>query len=174
MDKDRQVAPTEGSPVDNQIARTLSRWAKATSSRRSFLARVGKATIALTGASLMQALPSDRRLVGAAAYNCYDWKWCYMGGYPCASCHGDYGYGTDSSCPSPGCSTAGNPWYGCCSPDGGSTLRLIEYRDCCAIGGCYDRLGCDSKCENAQTQYWCNGGDADNYRCTLANIVGAC
>lgn len=62
--------------LDNLMSQKLSKWASATP-RRGFLARVGKLTLAVVGASLMQALPFDRRVAMAhPGTNCYDWKWC--------------------------------------------------------------------------------------------------
>src|SRR5690606_3884010 len=103
-------------------------------SRRAFLTRIGRLVLAATGATLLAALPVDRRVAAVDACCGDDWRWCNLSGLPCARCGG-----TNTSCPGSGCVTTGTPWTGCCLRPGAACANVIQYRDCCKdpnISGC--------------------------------------
>lgn len=160
---------------DERIERALTALAYGIS-RRGILARVGQLTLGLAGASILNSLPADRRVVyasynppcGGQPCNCNDFLWCGMSGVPCASCPG----GSNTSCPGSGCYTAGSGWSACCYS--GSCGYIVVYYDCCdnGSGTCHGSSDCTALCKNAGTQpFWCNGGTDSNYRCTLATIA---
>ncbi len=153
--------------IDHLVTEALSKWGQG-ASRRDFLTQLGKIMLALVGASLARALPADRRVALAfnppSPFNCTDWRWCGMVGYPCACCGGGNGY-----CPGSGCSWGGTTWTACCEDPTSGCPRLISYWDCC--GSC--SASCNCYCSNSVQQFWCSGGTDSIYRCTLA-IASPC
>ena len=160
--------PLDDSPIDDRLDRlittAIARCGLA-ASRRSVLTRLGQLTLALGGASVATLLPSDRRV--ALAVSCSDWQYCGISGKPCAGCGG-----SDHSCPSAGCCTAGAGWSACCT-DPGACGKIIVYKDCCNTGcGSCPSVSCSHNCNPGSQQFWCNGGNSSNYRCTLAQWNG--
>ncbi len=159
-----------GDHIDQLVAQMTSSWSQK-GSRRDFLMRFGKVTLALVGSAVANSLPTDRRVASADhGSGCTDWKWCYMSGKPCACCGG-----SNTSCPYSGCVKTGISWTGCCIEPGGCG-KIIDYQDCCASGPEYcPSVSCSCLCHNAGTQdWWCTGGTEMNYRCTLARVIGSC
>lgn len=147
-----------------------------TTSRRGFIARVGKVALILAAGSVAEPLlPVDRTVqYVSASPSCSDGTNCGMHGYPCDCCGG-----SASSCPS-GTST-GSSWYACCFVAG---CELISYTDCCYPGAycCSTPAapngqpdccpGCNF-CTNSAAGNWCSGSN-NCYKCTLSLSAGGC
>lgn len=156
------------SHLDLLVTQTLSKLAPK-ASRRSFLTRIGRLTLTAAGATFVSALPADRRVANAHNLNCTDWRWCYMGGYPCGCCSPGF---SNDNCPY-SCTRTGTYWSACCyNPNNGFTYQVYYY-DCCSGEGDCPYLNCGCHCHTAAEPYWCNAAqlNPNSYRCTLA-IVG--
>ncbi len=130
-------------------------WLAEAVSRRSFLAVVGRAALAVTGAvAFTQLVPHDRR--ASASHVCSHFPWCGLCGTRCNCCSGGSAY----SCGFSGCTLATNWWTACCNG------KEIAYIDCCDCGN--NCPGCDCS-NNCPQPAWCNG-----YRCTYAVVRGHC
>ncbi len=157
---------------ENRIDRLTRELAISTAhrlSRRNLLTSFGKLIIAGLGATILDALPVDRRVQAHSDQNCSDWRWCNMNGYPC-KCRG----GSNTTCPGSGCNYGGSPWTGCClSTDDGCYYNVIYY-DCC--GSCQaasPTCDCGSSDPNANRN-WCYNQPATAYKCTLAVVTARC
>jgi methylamine dehydrogenase light chain len=170
----------------DRIGEKLVRRLASTTSRRSFLSRMGAALVA---APAFPLLPVDRNSALAAEdrklsdfqknaqtkddTQCNYWRYCAIDGALCTCCGG-----TTSMCP-PGSEPSLTSWVGTClNPDDKRTY-LIAYRDCCGTSGC-GRCGCDNT-EEATPAYrpsgnneiiWCFGTSSMAYHCSLAAVVG--
>lgn len=153
--------------VTSLVERTTTRIAQETS-RRGFLATIGKLAVAVTAATGAKALllPIDRRTTHAGGCG---GTWCGMSGHPCSCCGG-----SDTSCPNG--TSQGSYWKACCNG------RQIRYYDCCysaseccstpiSAGGADCCPGC-TWCSGTYSN-WC-GSEGNCYKCTLAVDVGQC
>lgn len=160
----RPLEPTRkdwAGTLDERVAAAVTYFAQS-SSRRGFLAKLGKVALITAGVTLLpELLPADRRVANAA--DCGDWRLCGIYGRTCDCCNG--GCGLD-------CCPSGSSWYGywqsCCSGPFGSYWVL--YWDCC---------NCSANCSSCTWCYgnvnskglWCNGG---TYCCTAPVIGSEC
>lgn len=148
---------------DAFVAGQLDRLGQ-TSSRRGFLARVGKATLGALGFSVVAAAPILHLSQAAKAANCNNPDLCGLWGRTCDCCNGGQGL---YHCP--GSATAASNWWSrCCRDTGDNTRNLIRYVDCC--GGSANCGSC-TWCENNPIQQpaWCSG-----YKCTKIVWVSSC
>ena len=160
--------------IDLKVTEGLSRWGQR-GSRRNFLTRLGKLTIAaVVGSSMAAVLPVDRRVALAwANRNCTRWNWCGLGGYPCA-CAG----GGDSTCPGSNCRIS-SYWAACCTNPAGARFKIYYY-DCCRTTSSSNDCGGTSypscECNNhSGTAWWCDEAATygqNRYRCTQARDSG--
>ncbi len=167
--------------MDNGLDNVVRDWSvKLTysTSRRGFIAAIGKTVLALVAGSVAGAfLPVDRTVDPAlASHLCTDSLNCGMHGYPCVCCGG-----STTSCPSG--TTQGSSWTACCIS--GGTCHTITYADCCYDQPCpYPQECCPSPscpgcnwCTNSNELSWCNymsDGRQRCYQCTLAIIGASC
>ncbi|HEX7062708.1 MAG TPA: methylamine dehydrogenase light chain [Woeseiaceae bacterium] len=171
----------------DRIGEHSARQVARTSSRRSFLARLG--VLVAGGAASVPLLPVARGQESAAREpapdeagkrgpeydptSCEYWRHCAIDGFACACCGG-----SQSSCP-PGTELAGMTWLGTCrNPDDGRDY-IISYNDCCGKGSCGQCL-CNRNegdlpmwmpPKNNDTN-WCQGVKSQSYHCTIAAVVG--
>ncbi len=170
----------------DQLFEALTRTIASRSSRRSFVGRVGLASI---GASLAPLLPIDRRgskRAEAAALDgwkpqakdpmaCDYWRHCSLDGYLCL-CSG----GGLTDCP-PGTAISPSSWVASCfNPEDGQSY-LIAYRDCCGKNiarrcGCFNTVGelPIYRPEFSNDIIWCFGAEneAMTYHCTISPVIG--
>lgn len=150
------------SRLDDLVARGTQALSQATASRRSFLGTVARIALALTGASLIRALPVDREvpIAEATAGDCNNWYMCNIAADRTCQCACG-----SNSCPSG--TTAGRYWDGwCCN---GSTWYHIAYGDCCGNSPCCGDTDCGCARPPGHTEpYWCSG----LYCCTFWTIIG--
>jgi methylamine dehydrogenase light chain len=180
----------EGGSATGRVARRLSERV----SRRSVLARLGQATIGISGVALVSALPVSR---GVAAVNpkavqsrqaaavaagtdptkCDYWRLCNMDGQVCADCAG----GGTTTCP-PGSQPGAEYWVGCCTDPETNKTYLMAYYDCCGASGCASTF-CDSSQVPDQgynpvpggydqNVVWCVSQESQTYTCTVAPVIG--
>lgn len=161
--------------MDDQVGNFLIRLSE-TASRRSFITKVGRLTLLLTGASLANALPFDRREAHAIHESgCRNRRYCGMNGTPCA-CVG----GSDSACPQSSCRKTGTAWYGCCNRTGDvPCMRYYFYKDCCSdpSHNCSKTASTTStcgKCHHGPTNNWCGKPDGAKVVCTMVIDSGSC
>jgi len=172
-----------GNGFDGAIER-MTRGVAQRTSRRSFLARVGKVLI---GGMALPLLPVDRAFhimpANAAEFaagaqtddptQCNYWRYCAHDGYACACCGGAPNVCPAGSHPSP------TSWVGSCiNPDDDKTY-LIAYRDCCGKDSCA-RCPCLAV-EGEMPVYrpqlnndiiWCFGAPSMIYHCSSAALIG--
>lgn len=151
-----EEAEPEPEGLDHRIAHLLDDFGQSTS-RRGFIARIGRFLVAVMGGTAIAVLPMDPIASEADAVICPGAMHCGMCGRKC--CGSPCGGGV-SGCP-PGTSLGGY-WTRCC---GGTRYR---YRDCC--GGsvnCNHCTFCDNGCNQPA---WCDG--LGPYRCTVIASLG--
>lgn len=151
---------------DGLVVHATLTLSQKTVSRRSFLSRVAKFALAITGASLIHTLPIDREvpIVEATASDCNAWYNCYIAAPTECSCACG-----GNLCPSG--TSVNNWWTGCCW--NGTAWYIIEYQDCCGSNppGCCSTSGCDCHQPPGHTeQSWCGGGGA--FCCTAWALTG--
>lgn len=146
--------------VDTRVGEVLDQFGQLTS-RRGFIARVGRFVVAVLGAGVVSVLPMDPVAQNADAVTCGG-IFCGMCGRQCCS-SAPCGGGT-YSCP-PG-TTAGGYWTRCCPPGGGGTR--YRYQDCC--GGSASCGHCTWCSDNCDQPAWCSGLGA--YKCTKVVSLG--
>ena len=173
---------------DLQMADRLDNLAQRMS-RRGVLAKLGKWSLGLAGASAgLTLLPVDRAFgvveeldVMAVSRNCRNWKLCGLWGWLCDCCNGS-GRGIDQC---PACGATGHNWKRCCCNPNTANTYEITYADCCnfpndglhcgeeKIGQCVGCLGCEN--HPREQPYWCYSDrrpTPDRYICTKV-ITGA-
>lgn len=142
-------------PFDRLVSNNLVQFAQR-SSRRGFLAKLGKIGLGVLGVTTASLLPVDRTVREAKASNCSNWYLCGLYGKTCDCCAGD-----DFHCPY-GSAQFGY-WSSCCSS------KTIYYWDCCNASA---TCNCTTCLNNPSPQpAWCNGG---RYNCTGIVIGAAC
>ncbi len=113
----------------DRVTRSMVDWLSGRHSRRSFFGRLGRITLALSGAGLLQALelaaPSQRAFASHCANG-------YHQGGACSS---------QTSCSANGLQT-GQYWLSCCSGTSGlcgncfQGWNYTKFTDCCRSGSC--------------------------------------
>jgi len=165
------------SPLDDRFAQLSRRLATGTS-RRSVLARLGRALIG--AAALTPLLPIDRNFGRAEASElqmdptqCDYWKYCSMDGQLCSCCGGSH-----SECPA-GTEVSKASWVGTCRNGNDGRDYLISYTDCCGRSSCGqcdchgnvgERPGYSIGIHNDVN--WCMANKETSYHCTVSVIVG--
>lgn len=162
----------------DKLVEQLTRGIAQRSSRRSFLARLGRA---LAGGIVLPLLPIDRIAGQAQAAakrindekSCDYWKFCAIDGYLCSCCGGG-----PHQCP-PGATPSPTSWVGTCRHPGDGRDYIVAYRDCCGKAGCGRCLCGNTEGEMPiyRTQLnsdlvWCFGAPTMVYHCSTAEIVG--
>ncbi len=163
----------------DKLVEQLTRGIAQRSSRRSFLARLGRA---LAGGIVLPLLPIDRIAGQAQAAlakrindekSCDYWKFCAIDGYLCSCCGGG-----PHQCP-PGATPSLTSWVGTCRHPGDGKDYIVSYRDCCGKAGCGRCLCSNTEGEMPiyRTQLnsdlvWCFGAPTMVYHCSTAEIVG--
>ncbi|MCL6608692.1 MAG: methylamine dehydrogenase (amicyanin) small subunit [Geminicoccaceae bacterium] len=168
----------------DQLFEAFTRRIASRSSRRSFIGRVGAASI---GAGILPLLPVDRRGGAKAAglegwkpqardpMSCDYWRHCSLDGYLCLCAGGGL-----TSCP-PGTAISPSSWVASChNPEDGQSY-LIAYRDCCGKNiarrcGCFNTVGelPIYRPEFSNDIIWCFGAEdeAMTYHCTISPVIG--
>lgn len=147
--------------IDNFIAKQVVNLSQG-SSRRGFLARIGKLTLVALGVTTVEILPVDRTTPVEAASACDDYRLCGIYGRICTCCNNG---NPITVCPYG--VTQYSYWEACCSG------RRIRYWDCC-----FGNANCSS-CQwcyrNPTPQpLWCGGAGSSAYKCTAIVDAGAC
>jgi methylamine dehydrogenase light chain len=150
------------------LVEQLTRTVAQRTSRRGFLARMGKLML---GGMVLPLLPIDRVMGSAQAQmtmgasgtgraddpaTCDYWRYCGFDGNLCGCCGGSH-----TECPA-GTIMSPTSWVGTCRDPNDGKEYIIGYRDCCGkdvCGRCF--------CEN-------NKGDMPIYRTQLDNGVIWC
>jgi methylamine dehydrogenase light chain len=166
--------------IDEIIEKSARRLA-GTTSRRSFIAKLG---VALVGAGALPLLPVARiaRAQGTPgsergdAWNdeksCDYWAYCATAGWLCSACGG-----TASQCP-PGTEMSPIAWVGTCKNPGDGKSYVVSYHDCCGKSQCGTTI-CE-RSEGATARYrlqrsnsvtWCFGGVSSTYHCTVSRLL---
>jgi methylamine dehydrogenase light chain len=163
----------------DQLFERLTRRVAQRTSRRGFLARVGKLIV---GGIVLPLLPLERLARAAESpaaaepgdpNGCDYWRYCAIDGYLCGCCGG----GT-SECP-PGTTAAPSSWVGTCKHPVSGKDYIVSYRDCCGKNPC-GRCLCTNN-EGEMPVYrpqlnsdlvWCFGANSMVYHCTTADIIG--
>jgi hypothetical protein len=162
-DTDTVEVETEGTALDRSVAQALGYFSQRTS-RRGVLAKIGKGTLALLGATVAyEVLPVDRTTADAAS--CGDWQLCGIYGKICSCCNGNSGLNV---CPA--CSSWFNHWNSCCCQNWW-TCNWVLYWDCCNCCVSCGGSGCIWCTNNSVQPAWCNGG---TYCCTAVVISNGC
>lgn len=154
--------------LDEMVARGSQAVARMSLGRRHMLGRVGKLLLALTGVSLIEALPIDREVPVAEATSgdCNAWYMCNIAADRVCSCACG-----SNNCPSG--TQAGSYWTGCCN--NGVYIR-VQYWDCCKTTGnsCCSKSGCGCQHPAGHTEPpWC-GGVSGGLCCTMIATAGFC
>ncbi len=182
----------------DKIVEQMTRMVAQRTSRRGFLARLGRL---VAGGLIIPLLPVNRVLSQAVAQAaesapgatpvpegleamvkhgnpnddtaCDYWKYCAIDGYLCSCCGGG-----SHDCP-PGASPSPTSWVGTCRHPGDGKDYIISYRDCCGKTPCGRCLCTNTKGEMPlyRTQLdsdliWCFGAPTMVYHCSTAEIVG--
>lgn len=168
---------TSMEPFDRWFARSARGVARSTS-RRSFLARLG--AILLGGAGF-PLLPVARGAQGEPdpgtpegdPRSCEYWRHCAIDGFACSCCGG-----SQRSCP-PGTEQSPVTWIGTCRNPADGRDYIISYNDCCGKHVC-GRCFCHNN-EGDRPIYnppksndinWCVGAEHLTYHCSTAIVLG--
>jgi methylamine dehydrogenase light chain len=170
----------------DKLVEQLTRTIAQRTSRRSFLARLGKLAV---GGMMIPLLPvnrvagsahaADKKSQATAAAKLHDdtaceyWKYCAIDGYLCSCCGGG-----SHDCP-PGATPSPTSWVGTCRHPGDGKDYIVSYRDCCGKTACGRCLCARTEGElplyRAQRDsdlIWCFGAPTMVYHCSTAEIVG--
>jgi methylamine dehydrogenase light chain len=160
----------------------LTRKVAQHTSRRSFIAMIGRAVAGGVTVGLLPLLPIDRSARAAEPgtpnepgdpTSCDYWRYCAIDGYLCTCCGGG-----PHQCP-PGSTPSPTSWVGTCKHPTDGRDYIIAYRDCCGQAACGRCL-----CANTQGEspiyrpqlnsdfIWCLGAPSMVYHCSEASIVG--
>jgi methylamine dehydrogenase light chain len=162
----------------DEIVEQLTRRVAQLTSRRGFLARLGRIVL---GAAALPLLPVNRvaaaeKKPGAKLENdtsCEYWKYCAIDGFLCSCCGG-----SSHDCP-PGAVPSPTSWVGTCHHPAENRDYIVSYRDCCGKSACGRCL-----CANTEGEMpiyrpqldsdlvWCFGAVNMVYHCSTAEIVG--
>jgi methylamine dehydrogenase light chain len=164
----------------DKIVERFTRAVAQRSSRRSFIARLGRMIL---GAAIFPLLPVER-IAGAAnaadkkAKNVEDdttcdyWKYCAIDGYLCSCCGGG-----SHDCP-PGATPSPTSWVGTCRHPSDGREYIVSYRDCCGKAACGRCLCGNTISEEPLYRpqldsdlIWCFGAPTMVYHCSTAEIV---
>jgi hypothetical protein len=171
----------ENQSGSNQIEDASRRACEALSqrsSRRGFLARVGRLAFATVGVTIVsQILPQGRDTARAATFPCDACEMCGFCGSQCgcADCSGD-----SSACPN--CACPGGWWEQCCNCVGGH--QKFRYRDCyshgdqmngpCSQTKIQNCQGCGLGCCNHAGGPYGGNGCSGTLMCVRVINLGAC
>lgn len=180
------MSDSQGDRLTEWLLRRLARR----TSRRSFLARVGRV---LAIAPVFPLLPVSRAATPKSAepkqltdfernaqstdpLKCDYWRHCAIDGVICGCCGGGV-----HTCP-PGAEPSPISWVGTCrNPDDGRSY-LIAYRDCCGKALCPADKSC--RCDSTDREMpiyrpqgdndiiWCFGHSSMSYHCSTAALIG--
>lgn len=170
----------EGTDSIDALGYQLAEYVSERSSRRGFLAKVGRLTFSALGVVLVtQVLPYGRDIATADSYGCGTWWLCGLCGPQCGcgNCSGNVG-----DCP--GCACSGGGWVACCQGPAGSEAQY-RYRDCFSHGNQQQGPCSQAKINNCQDcQSCCRGqypgggpyysGCNGSFMCTKVNFVQSC
>lgn len=111
-------------PLD-RTTMNLARWLAEHHSRRSFMGLIGRLALAVSGASIIEALELTAPSKKAFADHCWPG---YHAGSPCTY---------QTTCAANGWSP-GQYWQSCCVGICGNCLswKLVKFQDCCGGKGC--------------------------------------
>ena len=166
-------------PAD-ALAQRASEALSQGSSRRGFLAKVGRVAFATLGITVVsEILPTGRDAARAATLPCGSDAMCGFCGSQCgcSNCSGD-----SSTCPP--CACTGGWWESCC--DLGPENVQYRYRDCfshgdpvngpCGATKINHCLDCGGYCCNNPNavEYFGQTGCSGQYMCTRVIALGAC
>ena len=164
-------------PMDAVAARA-SHTVSQLSSRRGFLARVGRVALGALGVAVVsEVLPIGRDAARASTYSCGNPAMCGFCGAQCgcANCSGN-----SSLCPT--CACTGGWWQVCCHISQVNDI-LYRYRDCyshgdAANGPCgttkiNNCRSCANCCPNPNTNLY-YGQCSGTYMCTRVVSQGSC
>ena len=166
----------DGLQVLDRMTGNGSRHLARTTSRRSFLTRLG---VLMTGAAVLPLLPVARSFAADAIeelgdpQSCDYWRYCALGGTLCSCCGGSH-----NTCP-PGAEPSPITWVGTCHNPVDDRDYLISYNDCCGKSIC-SRCWCHNT-ERERPVYfpsksnnvlWCFGTESRAYHCTVAVVLG--
>lgn len=163
--------PDDTHPLDAAAYRAADALSERTS-RRGFLAKLGRVTFALLGVTVVsEVLPVGRNMAKADAVPCSTWYMCGFCGSQCGcgNCSGDI-----TECPA--CACVGGSWTACCSGPGGIHHRY-RYKDCyrgsCSSAKYNNCFNCHSCCNLPTGPYpgICAG---QPLMCTKVNFVTGC
>ena len=116
----------DGLQVLDRMTGNGSRHLARTTSRRSFLTRLG---VLMTGAAVLPLLPVARAFAADAIeelgdpQSCDYWRYCALGGTLCSCCGGSH-----NTCP-PGAEPSPITWVGTCHNPVDDRDYLISYND---------------------------------------------
>jgi len=170
----------------DKLVEGLTRAVAQRSSRRSFIARLGRL---VAGGMIIPLLPVDRAAAQSVAgspaaratpkpnpnddHACDYWKYCAIDGYLCSCCGGG-----SHDCP-PGATPSPTSWVGTCRHPADGKDYIVSYRDCCGKNPCGRCLCANTVGEMPlyRTQLnsdliWCFGAPTMVYHCSTAEIVG--
>lgn len=175
--------------LDRWVSDTARRLSRGTS-RRGFLARVGRLGLLGTGAAAVPLLPVSRAHGQAGKRlpspgepspdtpegnpdDCAYWRYCAVDGF-LSSCCG----GTNRSCP-PGTEMSPVTWIGTCRNPSDGKDYIISYNDCCgkdACGRCFCRRNEGDRpvylAGKSNDINWCMGQVGVVYNSTVALVIG--
>ncbi len=157
------------------------------SSRRSFLARLGAI---LVGTSVLPLLPVARGVAQEPSSrapappegvegpqgdptSCDYWRHCAIDGFLCSCCGG-----SQTQCP-PGTEMSPVTWIGTCRNPADGKDYIISYNDCCGRSFC-GRCFCNRNEGERPLYYpfrnndinWCMGSPSQVYNCSTAIVLG--
>jgi len=167
--------------------KTLDKWVESgarilarTTSRRSFLSRLGSAIVGAASIPLLPVARADETTAGDEddtqdPNKCNYWRNCAIDGFLCGCCGGCH-----TTCPH-GTEMAPMTWIGTCHNPADNRDYIIAYNDCCGKSTC-NRCGCNRN-EGDMPNYlphksndtnWCLGtGNGHNvYHCTTTLLLG--
>jgi methylamine dehydrogenase light chain len=168
----------------DKLVERLTREIASRTSRRSFLALLGRA---IAGGMLIPLLPVNRVAASAGAdapraatpapnpnddTTCDYWKYCAIDGFLCSCCGGG-----SHDCP-PGAVPSPTSWVGTCHNPNDKRDYIVSYRDCCGKNAC-GRCLCGNtigempiyRPQLDSDLIWCFGAPTMVYHCSTAEIV---
>ncbi len=161
----------------DQLIERHARQLASTTSRRSFLSRVGAVVVGSTALPLLPVFRSAEAQADESdsgdPQSCDYWRYCAIDGFLCSCCGG-----THNSCP-PGTEMSPMTWLGTCEHPGDGKHYVISYNDCCGKVGC-DACLCNRN-ERDRPPYrpqvsndinWCLGTSSLIYNCSTAIVIG--
>lgn len=172
---------------DPVTAISLASRLSQTTTRRSFVGRVGKLTLAIVGIQVVVhgpvlRVPGPEVNPAEAVGPCGDWRWCGLCGTRCNNpeCNGGIEF-----CP-PGTKHNNQGWTRCCcETQPPNNCRLMKYHDCCARSDDGVNQVCSATACDSTNGGWCGSWIStwcmpnvtppyNDYFCSLAIDQGEC